>query len=115
MKYNIFIGYDSRNYAQKLSARVCEKSIYKTTSLNKNDLNINFLVLKDLIKKGYYYREVDPLASTEFTISRFLVPFLNNFEGWALFCDCDLLYIEYDVSYVVSSVLFFIFILSIYL
>ena len=92
MKYNIYIGFDSRNYGQKMAAKVCEESIYKTTNIKKEDLNINFLVLKDLIKKGQYYRDVDPLASTEFTISRFLVPYLNGFKGWALFCDSDFLY-----------------------
>ena len=48
MKYNIYIGFDSRNYGQKMAAKVCEESIYKTTKIKKEDLNINFLVLKDL-------------------------------------------------------------------
>lgn len=28
--------------------------------------------------------------STDFSFSRFLVPFLNRLEGWALFMDCDM-------------------------
>ena len=28
---------------------------------------------------------VDPLASTQFTYSRFFVPKLMNYEGWAIF------------------------------
>ena len=39
-----------------------------------------------------YYREVDPLASTEFTYSRFLVPYLNDYKGIAIFCDSDFLW-----------------------
>jgi hypothetical protein len=33
----------------------------------------------------------DPLASTEFTYSRFLVPYLCDYEGYALFMDNDML------------------------
>lgn len=36
-------------------------------------------------------RTPDPLASTEFTYSRFLVPWLCGYEGVALFIDCDVL------------------------
>lgn len=35
--------------------------------------------------------------STDFSFSRFLVPALNLYEGWALFCDGDFLYRE-DVA-----------------
>ena len=40
-------------------------------------------------KKNLYNREDDKLGSTEFTFTRFLVPLLNNYKGWALFCDSD--------------------------
>lgn len=30
--------------------------------------------------------------STMFAFSRFLVPFLQNYKGWAIFCDCDFLF-----------------------
>lgn len=30
-------------------------------------------------------------GSNAFTYSRFLVPYLSNFEGWAIFCDGDML------------------------
>lgn len=30
--------------------------------------------------------------STAFAFSRFLVPFLNDYKGWAVFCDCDFLF-----------------------
>ena len=56
-----------------------------------NNLNINGLYLKDLKKQSLYYRE-DNTGSTEFTYTRFLVPYLNNYEGWALFCDSDFLW-----------------------
>jgi hypothetical protein len=36
-------------------------------------------------------RQRDPMQSTEFSFSRFLVPWLCNFEGQAVFLDCDML------------------------
>ena len=50
--------------------------------------------LTDLKEKGWYKRDKDKLGSTEFTFSRFLVPELQNFQGWAMFCDCDVVFLE---------------------
>lgn len=38
-----------------------------------------------------YWRERDPKQSTDFSFTRFLVPHLMNFQGWAIFMDCDML------------------------
>ena len=38
-----------------------------------------------------YQRPQDPLQSTAFSFSRFLVPYLMGYEGWALFIDADML------------------------
>jgi lipopolysaccharide biosynthesis glycosyltransferase len=89
-KYKIFIGYDSR---ENLAYEVCKSSLISRCK-QPQQLDIVPLKLKDLIKSGVYKREVDPLASTEFTFSRFLVPHLAGFEGWALFIDCDFLYLD---------------------
>ena len=86
-----FIGYDSK---EDIAYRVCKFSILKNT---KSKISINSLKLYELISKGMYTRLVDPLASTELTYSRFLVPALMNFKGWAVFCDCDFLFFE-DVA-----------------
>lgn len=43
---------------------------------------------------GIYTRPIDPLSSTEFSFTRFLVPELMNYDGWALFVDCDVLFLE---------------------
>lgn len=84
---NIYIGYDSR---EDLAYQVCSHSI-KSRS---NSANIYPLKLNELKEKGYYKRGEDKLGSTEFTFSRFLVPALNDYKGWALFCDCDLLFLS---------------------
>jgi hypothetical protein len=38
-----------------------------------------------------YTRERGPTESTEFSLTRFLVPYLSNYEGFSLFMDCDML------------------------
>ncbi len=50
-----------------------------------------------LNKAGIYWRERDPKQSTDFSFSRFLVPHLMNFKGWAIFMDCDML-CQADIS-----------------
>ncbi|MEO1318040.1 MAG: glycosyltransferase [Pseudomonadota bacterium] len=41
---------------------------------------------------GLFTRERNAMQSTEFSFSRFLVPYLSGFEGWSLFMDCDMLF-----------------------
>ena len=83
-----FIGYDSK---EDIAYRVCKYSIQKRAS---KKLKIFSLKLDELIAKKLYFRDVDPLASTQFTYSRFLVPHIMKFDGWALFCDCDFIFFE---------------------
>jgi lipopolysaccharide biosynthesis glycosyltransferase len=41
--------------------------------------------------KDTFVRERNSLSSTEFSFSRFIIPHLMNYQGWALFMDCDML------------------------
>ena len=86
-----FIGYDSK---EDIAYRVCKQSLLKKSSIK---INVLALKLHELVVRNFYKRNIDPLASTEFTYSRFLVPSLMNFKGWAVFCDCDFLFFE-DVA-----------------
>ena len=90
-KPTFFIGYDSK---EDIAYRVCKQSLLKKSSI---EINVIALKLYELITKKIYKRNVDPLASTEFTYSRFLVPSLMNYNGWAVFCDCDFLFFQ-DVA-----------------
>src|SRR4029450_11205089 len=56
-------------------------------------LAVTPIKLDELRARGLYHRDQDPLASTEFTYSRFLTPALAGYRGWALFCDCDFLWL----------------------
>ena len=90
MTSNVFVGYDTR---EDIAYQVCEFSIKR---FNAN-VAITPLVQHELRQKKIYWREIDKLASTEFTFTRFLVPHLMNFKGWALFIDCDIVFLE-DVN-----------------
>ena len=94
---NIYVGYDSK---EDIAYRVCKYSILKRS---KSNIKITSLKLYELVAKNLYKRDIDPLASTEFTYSRFLVPFLNNYNGWAIFCDCDFIFFE-DISNILIDI-----------
>ena len=80
----VFVGWDSR---EDIAYQVCKHSI-----LSKQP-NAEVIPLKqnELREKGLYWRDVDKLASTEFTFTRFLIPELAHYQGWALFMDCDMI------------------------
>lgn len=47
------------------------------------------------LKSGVMFDEISQAPmSTEFAISRFLVPHLCNYEGWAVFCDSDFMFFD---------------------
>ena len=77
----IFIGYDSR-FPEP--AYVAEYSIRKHAT---SPLDITFLQLANL---DFRYK-VNEQSSTEFTYTRFLIPYLCKYEGLALFLDNDVL------------------------
>ena len=80
----VFVGYDTR---EDMAYQVCKHSII---ARNK-DVDVRPLKQQELRDAGWYWRDEDKLASTEFTFTRFLVPELANFKGWAVFMDCDMI------------------------
>ena len=91
MTFKIFIGWDSR---EPEAAEVCKYSILKHATV---PVEIYFLKQAELRAQEIYTRELDPQSSTEFTFTRFLVPYLCNYQGNAVFVDCDFLF-EHDVK-----------------
>lgn len=84
----IFLGWDSR---EEIAYEVCKHSIESRTD---EDVEVIPLKQDELRELGIYERDVDPMSSTEFTFTRFLVPHLTGYNGWALFADCDFLFLE---------------------
>ena len=80
----VFVGYDPR---EDIAYQVCKHSILS----KQPDAEVIPLKQQELRDAGWYSRPVDKLASTEFTFTRFLIPELADFKGWALFMDCDMI------------------------
>lgn len=89
----IAIGYDSR---EPIALEVCASSIIRRAS---GPVSILPLALNHL--KGIYTRE--PNGTTEFSLTRFLVPFLCGYHGVSIFMDCDML-VKCDIFEVLSHV-----------
>jgi hypothetical protein len=85
--FRVFIGWDRR---EPEAYDVAKYSLEKRASI---PVAIVPIKVDELRAQGLYRREKDPLAATEFTYSRFLTPALAGFRGWALFCDCDFLWL----------------------
>ena len=81
----IFIGHDPR---ERAATNVLIDSLVLHSSM---PLAITPLVTPQLEAQGLYWRERDPRQSTAFSFTRFLVPHLMDYRGWAVFMDCDML------------------------
>ena len=79
----IFIGFDPR---ETIAWHVLCHSILSRAS---RPVSFTPLALHQL--KSCFWRERDPLQSTDFSFTRFLTPYLSGYEGWSLFMDCDML------------------------
>jgi lipopolysaccharide biosynthesis glycosyltransferase len=84
-----FIGFDKD---ETVASYVLEHSIQ-----TKSSIPVSFTHLNRDTLRGLFKRKRTETESTDFSISRFLVPYLCNFEGWAIFSDCDAVVTE-DVA-----------------
>jgi hypothetical protein len=105
----VFIGWDGR---EKIAYEVMKHSIEKHTNTKHKIIP---LYHKELRRQGFFQRPwvIEALTgnyvdlmdgrpfSTEFSHSRFLVPELMKYKGWALFMDCDML-VKCDIKEIFS-------------
>ena len=82
----VFIGFDPR---ETVAFHVLSQSIHARAP---EPVSITPIMLSQL--DGLMTRERNPLQSTDFSFSRFLTPYLCDFEGWAVFMDCDMLVLD---------------------
>ena len=80
---NVFIGYDAK---ESVAFYTLAHSILRRASMP-----VAIVPLMRSQLGGLYTRERGPTESTEFSLTRFLVPALSNYRGWSLFLDCDML------------------------
>lgn len=81
---HIFVGFDQ-----------VESVAYHTlchSILSRASMPIAFHPIKQSLLKNIYTRKHDPKQSNEFSFSRFFVPYLMGFRGWAVFMDLDMLF-----------------------
>jgi len=76
----IVVGFDQR---EAIAYHTFSQSV-----LEKSSLPVLFLPLSINTLKGY--KETHNDKSNDFVYSRFLTPYLHNFEGWAIFADGDM-------------------------
>lgn len=96
----VFIGWDSN---EDIGYKVCEYSIRQRTRypivitpLRQSALRyIGLYRRSKYVEYGQQYDSIDGKPfSTEFSFTRFLVPALMQYDGWAVYCDCDFLWLE---------------------
>ena len=80
-KVKIYIGFDQR---EAVAYHTFVQSLIENASI---PLDITPLAVRNL--KGYEEKHED--KSNDFVYSRFLTPFLNDFKGWAIFADGDMI------------------------
>jgi lipopolysaccharide biosynthesis glycosyltransferase len=80
------VGYDAR---EDVAWKVCRHSILRHAS---QAIEVRPLKQQAVRELGLYDRPVDSSASTEFSLTRFLTPYLAHYEDWSLFVDCDFLF-----------------------
>jgi lipopolysaccharide biosynthesis glycosyltransferase len=92
----VYIGYDS---SEPAAYKVAELSLRRRTSnievtaLRDDQLTASGLLQRPVDARGHRYDIISNAnASTEFAISRFLVPIMAQ-SGWALFTDCDVVFL----------------------
>ena len=78
---NIFIGYDHR---EAVAYHVCANSIIRHSS---KPIALTPLALQNM--QDYEEKHTD--GSNQFIYSRFIVPHLMEYKGWAIFMDGDML------------------------
>lgn len=79
----IFIGYDER---ERVAFHVLAHSIQRRASIPVSITPLNRATLT-----AVFNRPRGEFESTDFSLSRWIVPYLCDFEGWAVFMDCDML------------------------
>lgn len=79
----VFIGYDPR---EAITYSVLAHSILRHAS---QPVSITPVALNQL--QSIFTREKNSLQSTDFSFTRFLTPYLSDFEGWSVFMDCDMI------------------------
>jgi hypothetical protein len=92
---NVFIGFDP---VESVAWHTMAHSIFTRSSRPVALIPVNLTNLKNI-----YTRELDPKQSNEFSFTRFLVPYLNDYDGYAIYFDCDMM-LRTDINEIFNAV-----------
>lgn len=84
--FNVYIGYDEK---EAIAAHVCKHSILMRTD-QLCPPEISYLKSEHIPELT---RAREPHQSTDFTYTRFMIPYLEEYMGFSIFCDCDFLFL----------------------
>ena len=82
----VFIGFDPR---EAVAFNVLAYSIQARSTVPVSISAVKLSQLRTALTRARH-----PLQSTDFSLSRFLTPYLSDFSGWSLFMDCDMLMLD---------------------
>jgi len=91
----IHIGYDE---VEPVAWHTLSHSIIKHATI---PISINPVEIRHFQK--FFHRKRDPKQSNSFSFNRFCVPYLNNYNGYAVFMDCDML-LRCDIKELLSVI-----------
>lgn len=91
----VFVGYDP---VESVAWHVMVHSVLARSSIPVSIIPVNIANLREI-----YTRVRDPNQSNEFSFTRFLVPYLSDYQGYAIFFDCDML-LRNDISEILSVI-----------
>ena len=80
---DIYIGYDE---GEKIAYHTLSESIRKFSS---QPVRITPVSLNHIPK---FTRKRESNQSTDFSFSRFLVPYISKYKGWSIYMDCDMMF-----------------------
>ena len=92
---NIYIGYDE---VETVAYHTLSQSIIKYAS---GPVRISPICSKHFRK--FFNRPRDEKQSNDFSFTRFLVPYLNDYDGYAIFMDCDMM-LRTDIHEVLNEI-----------
>jgi len=82
----VYIGFDQ---VESVTFHTLAHSI-----ISRASVPVSIIPIKRSLFKEFHTRKLDPKQSNEFSFTRFLVPYLNDYEGHAIFMDCDMLVLD---------------------
>lgn len=80
----LFIGHD---HVENVAFNVMSNSVQRHSSVPVAIAQVALRQLRNVLT-----RERHPLQSNDFSFSRWLVPYMCEYSGWAIWADCDMLF-----------------------